>query len=95
VSSVAGAPRPQVSQQAGDIWYTHEILNRGDHLLRLSTTTEILDSNHRRKGRLAAFAEQFARETCADHFRLADAERPSWPRIRPVYAKQFVFHCML
>jgi hypothetical protein len=91
--SVAGAPSPQVSRPAGGIWYTHEILNRDDHLLRISTTTSILDSNENRQSRMAAFAEQFARETCANRFRLADSDRPRWPRIRPVYAKQFVFRC--
>ena len=90
---VSGAPQPRVAQRAGDIWYTHEVFHSGTHLLRLSTTDLILDSERFRKERLYAFAEQFADQTCRGRFQLADAERPSWPEIRPTFAKQFVFRC--
>jgi hypothetical protein len=92
--AVAGGPYPQVAHQSGDIWYTHELLGRGTHLLRLSTTDLILDSDYDREGRLATFAQQFADQTCRGRYKLNNAERVSWPKIRPVYAKQYVFHCV-
>jgi hypothetical protein len=92
-ATVGSPPNPQLSQPAGDIWYTHETPGRGTHLLRLSTTDFILDSDRYREERLYAFAYQFANQTCRGHFTLAAAERTSWPGVRPVYAKQYVFHC--
>ena len=92
-ASVAGAPYPQVSNQAGDIRYTHESLSHQRHLLRLSTTDFILDSTQSRMHRLHAFAEDFAARTCPNGFRLADGDRPSWPKIHTRYAQQFVFRC--
>jgi hypothetical protein len=86
-------PAPQLSQRAGDIWYTHERLHHGRHLLRLSTADFIVDSNAFRADRLAAFAERFAGETCQGRYKLAATDRASWPNIRPRYARQFVFHC--
>ena len=86
-------PSPQMAQSVGDIWYTHESLGHGRHLLRLSTTDLIIDWNHFRKNRLYAFAEQFADQTCQGRYKLAVAERSSWPKIRPIYARQFVFRC--
>lgn|SRR5215813_5205874 len=95
-ASVAGAvePYPQVSRQAGDIWFTHERLGHGKHLLRLSARDLILDSDYYRVGRMEAFAQQFAQQTCHGRYKVADAERASWPKIRPIYAKQFVFRCV-
>ena len=91
--SLAAAPYPQVSKQAGDILYTHESLAHQKHLLRLSTTDFILDSTQYRVDRLHAFAEDFAARTCPKGFTLTDADRPSWPKIHTRYAKQFVFRC--
>jgi hypothetical protein len=92
-ASVAGGPYPQVSSQAGEIRYTHESLSHQRHLLRLSTTDFILDSTEARMRRLHAFAENFAAQTCPKGFRLADGDRPSWPKIHTRYAQQFVFRC--
>jgi hypothetical protein len=90
---ISNGPYPQLPQRAGDIIYKHELLSRGIHLLRLSTTDLVLDSNHFRKHRLYVFAEQFAGQTCQGGFTLADVERRSWPKIRTTYAKQFLFYC--
>ena len=90
---MGNGPNPQIAHRDGDIRYTHESLRHGRHLLRLSTTDFILDSDQYRNDRLYAFAQQFADRTCQGRFKLADAERRSWPKIRPTYAKQFVFHC--
>jgi hypothetical protein len=90
----AGEPYPQLAQQAGDLWFTHELLGHGRHLLRLSASDRILDSDYARIGRMEAFAQQFADQTCQGRYKLADGERASWPKIRPVYAKQFVFRCV-
>jgi hypothetical protein len=94
--SVAGAvdPYPQTAGQAGDIWFTHERLGRGKHLLRLSARDLILDSDYHRVGRMEVFAQKFADQTCQGRYKLADAERASSPKIRPIYAKQFVFRCV-
>src|SRR6266700_3454632 len=92
--TVASEPYPQVAQQAGDIWFTHERLGHGKHLLRLSARDLILDSDHYRVGRMEAFAQQFAGQTCQGRYKLADGERSSSPKIRPIYAKQFVFRCV-
>jgi hypothetical protein len=91
--SVAGAPYPQVSNQAGDIRYTHESLSHQRHLLRLSTTDFILDSTQSRMDRLQAFAERFAAQTCPRGFTRAGGDNPAWPRIHTRYARQFVFRC--
>jgi hypothetical protein len=90
---VGGWPYPQTPQTAGDITYRHELLARGIHLLRLSTTDLILDSNRFRAHRLYAFAEQFAAQTCQGQFIFTDTQRPSWPQTRPTYAKDFLFRC--
>lgn len=86
-------PQPQSAQGAGDIWFTHETLGRSTHLLRLSATDLILDTNSARDGRLYAFAHRFADQTCLGRFDLVVAERASWPETRPLYAKQYAFRC--
>jgi hypothetical protein len=91
--TIGSPPFPELSKRAGDIWYTYERPGRGIHLLRLSTTDFILDSDRYREERLYAFAYQFANETCRGHFNLAPAERMSWPTVRPIYAKQYIFRC--
>lgn len=92
--ALSSPPYPQLSQRAaGDIWYTYERPSGGTHLLRLSTTDYIVDSDHHRVERLDAFAYQFADQTCHGRFKLAVAQRASWPTVRPVYARQYVFHC--
>jgi hypothetical protein len=65
----------------------------GTHLLRLSTTDVILDSDRYRVERLYAFAYRFADQTCQGRFTLSAAERASWPTVRPIYARQYVFRC--
>src|SRR5262245_58307009 len=91
--AVSGPPYPQLAQRAGDIWYTHEMSGRGTHLLRLSTTGVILDSDRYRAERLYAFANRFAEQTCQGRFTLSAAERASWPTVHPIYAKQYIFRC--
>ena len=86
-TSVAFAPQPQISRQVGDVWYTHEILGHGKHLLRLSTTDLLLDSDQARRHRLTAFAKDFAHRTCPGRFVFVDGERLT------SYARQFVFRC--
>jgi hypothetical protein len=91
--TIGSPPAPQLPQRAGDLWYAHEMPARGIHVLRLSTTDYILDSDRYHRERLNAFAHQFAEQTCHGPFMLAPAQRSSWPRVRPTYAKQYVFHC--
>ena len=91
--TIGSPPHPPLSQGAGDIWYTYESLGRNTHLLRLSTTDFILDSDRYRDQRLYAFANEFANQTCRGRFALAAAERASWPTVRPVFAKQYLFRC--
>ena len=86
-------PAPHTVQQAGDIWYSQVILSSGKHLLRVSTSDFVLDTDSLRETRLNSFANQIADRTCRGHFQLAAAEPPSWPKIRPTYDKQFVFRC--
>jgi len=86
-------PHPQMSRPVGDIRYTHERLSRGAHLLRLSTTDFIADSDAWRERRLYTFASDYAAQTCAGPYKLGEATRPSWPKVRPVYAKQYLFSC--
>src|SRR5437879_5902776 len=88
----SSSPVPQVAQRTGDIWYTHETL-RGKHLLRLSTTDFIVDSNDQRRDRLAEFANRFAGDTCQGPYKLTNAVRASWPKIGTTYAMQFIFRC--
>lgn len=94
-STVVAGPQPQVAHRShsGDIMYTHERVGQGKHLLRLSTDAFLLYSDHERKVRFSDFAHHFADRICHGRYHLSDGERPSWPRIRPVYAKQFVFRC--
>ena len=92
-ATIGSAPPPQLSDPSGSIWYTYESPGRGTHLLRLSTTDFLLDSDRYRDERLYAFAYQFAEQTCRGRFTLAAAERTSWPAVRPVYAKQYIFRC--
>jgi hypothetical protein len=92
--TLSSPPYPQLSQRAeGDIWYTYERPSGGTHLLRLSTTDYLIDSDGPRVERLDAFAYRFADQTCRGRFTLAPAMRKSWPVVRPVYARQYVFRC--
>ena len=87
-TSIAYAPVPQTARAYGDIWYTHEVLSRGKHLLRLSTTDQLLDDERARSGRLKAFAKDFAMRTCGEgRFLFVDKDRPT------SYAGQAVFVC--
>ena len=92
--AVMSQPHPQVSHATGDIWYTHERLSHGKHLLRLSTTDLIIDWNQARKDRLHVFAEEYANGTCQGRYQLAPATNPSWPKLHATYARQFVFRCI-
>jgi hypothetical protein len=91
--SAASLPAPQVAARTADIWYTHEVLSGHRHLLRLSTTDFIVDSEGSRLRRLQAFAEQFAGQTCPGPFTLKDTERARWPKVSAHYGKDFVFQC--
>lgn len=86
-ASVASAPVPPMARSSADIWYTHEVLDRGRHLLRLSTTDLLLDGNEARGRRLAAFAKEAAARTCGGTFRFVDGSRLT------TYAAQVVFVC--
>lgn len=92
-SAIGNAPEPHIAQGAGDIWYTHEMLGRDTHLLRLSTTDVVIDTHALRDRRLYAFAYQFAERNCQGRFDLALAERSSWLDTRPLYARQYAFRC--
>jgi hypothetical protein len=84
----AGAPAPDMAHQAGDIWYRHEVLSHGKHLLRLSTTDFILDTGKWRKHRLIAFAENFAAGTCAGRYKILNGDRLT------TYAANVLFRCV-
>jgi hypothetical protein len=92
-ASLVGPPAPQFSRQAGDVWYSHAMLSRDKHLIRLSTGGLLFGSNGDRLGELQAFADRYAAQTCGTSFSLTDAS-PSWPKMGAVYAKQYVFHCV-
>ena len=83
---VGRAPLPDVAREAGDIFYRHEVLY-GTHLLRLSTTNLIVDTDGWRGQRLYAFAADFADRTCGGRFRIVKAVRQT------TYAEQFSFKC--
>lgn len=93
--TLSAPPYPELSQRApGDIWYTYERPGGGGtHLLRVSTTDYLIDNDPHRLERLDTFAFQFADQTCNGRFKMAPAERRSWPTVLPVYARQYVFHC--
>jgi hypothetical protein len=76
-----------MARASGDIWFTHERLSHGKHLLRLSTTDLLLDRDQARGARLQAFARNFAMRTCGGRFLFVDADRPT------SYAGQIVFVC--
>ena len=86
-STVGSPPYAPMPQQAGDVWYRHEVLKHGKHLLRLSNTDLLLDSGQARQYRLYAFATDFASRTCPRHFVFIDGDRLT------SYATQFVFQC--
>ena len=85
--SVPSAPYPQVARRDGGIAYTHELLTHGRHLLRLSTTDLILDSDHLRKHRIVAFAKDYATRTCGGAYSLVEEERLT------TYTGQVIFKC--
>lgn len=91
--SMSQPPHPQMSRPDFDVRYTHERLSGGKHLLRLSTTDFLIDKDKWRAQRLLTFAADFAGQTCGGPFRLGEAARPSWPEVRPIYAKQYIFRC--
>jgi hypothetical protein len=91
--SVGSPPYPQMSRSAGDIRYTHERLTDGQHLLRLSTTDLILDSQDWRERRMFSFASDFADRACRGAFTFGEAVRESWP-VRPMYSRQHLFRCV-
>jgi hypothetical protein len=83
----ASAPAPDMAREAGNIWYRHEVLSHGKHLLRLSTTDLILDTGKWRKARLIAFAENFAASTCGGRYTILNSDRLT------TYAAQVLFRC--
>ena len=85
--SSVSAPAPDMAHEAGSIWYRHEVLSGGKHLLRLSTTDFILDSGEWRKHRLIAFAEEFAASTCNGHDKMLKGDRQT------TYAATVLFRC--
>ena len=91
--SMTSPPHPQMSRPVGDVRYTHERLGGGVHLLRLSTTDLLLDSDEWRERRLVAFANEYEGSTCGGPFSVREATRPSWPKTKPLYARQYLFRC--
>jgi len=85
--TVGSPPYAPMPQQAGDVWYRHEVLGHGKHLLRLSNTDRLLDSGQARQYRLYAFATDFASRTCPRNFVFVDGDRLT------SYATQIVFQC--
>ena len=86
-------PQPHQARESWDIWYTHEEPAAGVHLLRLSTTDFILDTDGFRAQRLETFAKRFADASCHGRFQLSPADRPTLPPTRPVYARNYIFRC--
>jgi len=86
--STIEAPAPDMAHAAGDIWYRHETLSGRKHLLRLSTTDLILDTNGWRKKRIAAFAEDFAAKTCDGRYKMMGGDRVT------TYAANVMFRCV-
>jgi hypothetical protein len=83
---VGHAPMPDMPREVGDIVYRHEVLE-GRHLLRLSTTDLIIDSDEWREQRLFAFATRVADQTCHGRFRVVKAVRQT------TTTGQFSFRC--
>ena len=92
-ATTSSPPHPEMPRLSGDIRYRHERVGRDSHLLRLSTTDFILDSDEWRERRLLSFAVDFASQACRGPFRLGEATRGYWPNARPVYSKQYLFRC--
>jgi hypothetical protein len=80
-------PLPDMPRESGDIWYRHEIV-AGTHMLRLSTTDLIVDSDSWRGSRLHAFANRVADHTCNGRFRMIKAVRHT------TTVGQFSFRCV-
>jgi hypothetical protein len=83
----APAAYPQVSRSAGDLWYTHEVLGHGKHLLRLSAGGLLLDSPPWRSDRIKTLAYDVASKTCSGRFRVIEEGRLS------AYSGQLFFRC--
>ena len=69
---VGRAPFPDVARESGDIFYRHEVIY-GTHLLRLSTTDLIIDSDAWREKRLLDFGTKIADQTCPGGIRTTRA----------------------
>src|SRR5438445_11341651 len=91
--SVTSLPYPQTSRELGDIRFTHEILSRGQHLLRLSSASAFVFSNQDQLNYMFAFADDFARHTCPGDFRFIERRR-LMPVIHPALSYNFVFRCL-
>ena len=92
-ATVGSPPQPQTARSSWDIWYTHETPASNVHVLRLSTTDFVLDTDGFRAQRLDAFAHRFADASCHGRFQLSPANRPTLPPTRPTYARSYVFRC--
>lgn len=84
---VGNPPLPDMPSEVGDIWYRHEVLD-GRHMLRLSTTDLIIDSDGWRGSRLYAFANRVADQTCNGRFTMFKAVRLT------TTVRQFSFRCV-
>jgi hypothetical protein len=90
--SLSGPPYPQLSRDAAGIRYTHELLGRNTHLLRLSLDYYPFHSDPIAWQSMHAFASRFAANTCPRDF--AFYRRPSaLPPASPLMAENFVFRC--
>src|SRR5947208_29523 len=90
--TVPGPPYPQIPTLAGGIRYTHELLNRNTHLLRLSAEYLPFDSEDSGLRRMSAFAQDFASKTCPGRYEL-DQRRTPPVAVRHPLGQNFVFRC--
>jgi hypothetical protein len=90
--SLSGPPHPQLSREAPGIRYTHEMIGRGTHLLRLSTEHFLFDSDRAAQQHMSDFASYFAANTCPGRFSF-ESRRGALPPVRPILAQNFVFRC--
>jgi hypothetical protein len=90
--SLSGPPYPQLSREAAGIRYTHEILGRNTHLLRLSLDYHPFHSDRIAWQSIHAFASQFAANTCPRDFAV-QYRRSAFAPASPLMAENFVFRC--
>ena len=89
---LSGPPYPQLSRDAAGIRYTHEVLGRNTHLLRLSVDYFPFHSDRIALQSMHAFASRFAASTCPGDFAF-NYRRSAFAPASPLMAENFVFRC--